>query len=101
MSSWLNMDRSGKSGGIHRTPDASRGSRVHRISRTVWSAAYSAALVAVLPGLSTQYLCAGPRDNATSWKTNQFVTEPISRVDAINIALRQNPSIRKAQTDLE
>jgi outer membrane protein TolC len=71
------------------------------MSRSVWSAAYSAAFFAVALGLFGKQLHAAPDEKASSWKTNQFVTEPISRVDAINIALRQNPSIRKAQKDLE
>ena len=33
--------------------------------------------------------------------TNQFVTEPISLTDAVNIALQQSPAIRKAQKDVE
>src|SRR4051812_24442521 len=33
--------------------------------------------------------------------TNQFVTEPISLTDAVNIALQQSPTIRKAQKDVE
>ncbi len=33
--------------------------------------------------------------------TNVFITDPLSMADAINIALRQNPEIMRAQKDLE
>jgi outer membrane protein TolC len=33
--------------------------------------------------------------------TNGFITQPISLADAVNIALAQNPNIRRAQKDLE
>ncbi len=37
----------------------------------------------------------------TPYPTNVFVTTPISMADAVNIALRQNPVIVRAQKDLE
>ncbi len=33
--------------------------------------------------------------------TNNFLTQPISLADAVNLALTQNPNIRRAQKDLE
>ena len=33
--------------------------------------------------------------------TNGFITQPISLADAVNLALTQNPNIRRAQKDLE
>jgi outer membrane protein TolC len=81
------------------------------VQRSLWIAGCSAAffgryvshmglalsLLVYLP----QNLRADSPQKETGWKTNQFITAPISRVDAINIALRQNPNIRKAQKDLE
>jgi outer membrane protein len=43
---------------------------------------------------------AGPEKPGAS-RTNQFITQPISLTDAINITLRQNPGILKAQKDVE
>jgi outer membrane protein len=57
-----------------------------------------AALVTMLLASPGPTLCAPSTQKETPWKTN---LEPISRADAINIALQQNPSIRKAQKDLE
>ena len=37
----------------------------------------------------------------TTTATNSFITQPLSLTDAINLALRQNPSIVRAQKDLE
>ena len=33
--------------------------------------------------------------------TNAFITQPLSLADAVNVALRQNPNIMRAQKDLE
>jgi Outer membrane protein len=44
-------------------------------------------------------LLAGPLSATPS--TNNFPTQPISLADAVNLALSQNPNIRRAQKDLE
>jgi outer membrane protein TolC len=36
-----------------------------------------------------------------SFPTNVFITQPLSLADAVNIALRQNPNVVRAQKDLE
>jgi outer membrane protein len=92
MSAWLNVDFL-----------AVRYSEILRLRAAAvqYPVALVGAYAAIMLGFATQDLCAAPGEKASSWRTNQFVTEPISRVDAINIALRQNPNIRKAQKDLE
>jgi outer membrane protein len=47
-----------------------------------------------LPGLVEGSVSAAPL-------TNNFLTQPISLADAVNLALTQNPNIRRAQKDLE
>jgi outer membrane protein TolC len=47
-----------------------------------------------LPGLLAGSVSAAPL-------TNNFITQPISLSDAVNLALTQNPNIRRAQKDLE
>src|SRR4051812_17260767 len=65
--------------------------------RVVTSAARALILMAILA--RSDLLSAVER--FVSFKTNQFITEPISLADAVTIALRQSPAIRKAQKDIE
>src|SRR5437016_6179753 len=55
-------------------------------------------VIAVLLGLciTTPQLSAGEPLPAT----NSLITQPLSRAEAINVALRQNPSILRAQKDV-
>jgi outer membrane protein TolC len=39
--------------------------------------------------------------NQPSFPTNVFITAPLSLADAVNIALRQNPTVMRAQKDFE
>src|SRR5580765_7687901 len=52
-----------------------------------------------LVALILSVIRADPASAAPS--TNDFPTQPISLADAVNLALTQNPSIRRAQKDLE
>jgi outer membrane protein TolC len=52
-----------------------------------------------LVALVLSVIRADPASAAPS--TNDFPTQPISLADAVNLALTQNPSIRRAQKDLE
>jgi outer membrane protein TolC len=44
---------------------------------------------------------AAARADQPAFPTNVFITSPLSLADAVNIALRQNPAILRAQKDLE
>ena len=53
-------------------------------------------LLRAVPGL-----CVAGAETNNSSRTNQFITQPISLADAVNLTLRQNPNILKAEKDLE
>jgi outer membrane protein len=56
-------------------------------------------LMGFAPSISAQ-----PAFDSTPWirpATNAFISEPLSLAEAVNLALRQNPDIRRAQADLE
>lgn len=46
-------------------------------------------------------LFALPTESAPTSATNGFTTQPISLAEAVNLALTQNPNIRRAEKDLE
>jgi outer membrane protein TolC len=58
---------------------------------------YEAVAIALFLGLT------GPSwlSAASSTTTNAFPTEPLSLADAVNLALQQNPSVLRAQKDVE
>lgn len=49
------------------------------------------------------WLCLASAGQAASYSslTNRFISTPLSLADAVNIALQQNPSIQRAQKDIE
>jgi outer membrane protein TolC len=63
------------------------------------SGALVAALLLLLAGGGFNLASAAPVAGSSS--TNALLTQPISLADAVNLALRQNPSILRAQKDLE
>lgn len=61
-----------------------------------------AAKARLLLYLASGFLCGFALTSASAASsTNGFPTQPISLADAVNLALTQNPNIRRAQKDLE
>lgn len=58
----------------------------------------AAALVLLLLWLAGS---AGAAQGALSWPSHQFITQPLSLADALDLALQQNPNILRAKKELE
>ena len=81
-----------------RRPGVPEPRRNRRPARGPGDSGGAAALVLLLLWLAGS---AGAAQGTLSWPSHQFITQPLSLADALDLALQQNPNILRAKKELE